>query len=112
MKCVALLQLVLQESRKMVPFPPSACGGGGGFGGDFMQVDLVLTWDEPEPGALGFIVERDEQAQRLAVSAHAGLSDHQVRAACAQLGDDGDHVYRAWREKVAGPMQTGLDPKF
>ena len=53
-----------------------------------------LVWTEPA----SFVVESADAG--LKVTAHAGLSDAHVRAACGALGEHSEMVYRAWQEHV------------
>jgi hypothetical protein len=60
-----------------------------------MQVCLTIDWlDEPA-------LEVDLRRDSINVTAHAGLSRGQVRAACAQLDDHGLDVFRAWQAAVS-----------
>lgn len=57
---------------------------------DSFHVVVDLVWTEPPT----LRVEARDDA--LHVTAHAGLSEAQVRRACAELDGDGDRVFRAW----------------
>ena len=59
-----------------------------------IPVTVRLVWSEPA----ALRVEAHEDG--LHVTAHAGLSEAQVRAACDQLDEHGDHVFRAWQGAV------------
>lgn len=55
-----------------------------------MSVQIHWEWSE-EPS---LVVDRN--ADGIIVRAHPGLSEAQVRQACAHLGDDGQMVLQAW----------------
>lgn len=59
-----------------------------------MKVTIALEWlDEPA-------LEVHQNADHLAVTAHAGLSAAQVQAACAHMDGHGDAVFAAWQAHV------------
>lgn len=61
-----------------------------------MEIIVRLEWlDEPT-----LDVQRNEE--RISVTAHPGLSQSQVRAACDQLDSHGDAVYAAWCARING----------
>jgi hypothetical protein len=59
-----------------------------------MDISIELEWLE-EPA---FDVRHG--VGQIAVTAHAGLSEHQVKAACDQIDEYGDAVFAAWRDRV------------
>lgn len=62
--------------------------------GDRIGIVVELTWDDPRE----LIV--DASGTDVMVRAHAGLSEPQVRAACSDLGADGDRILTEWRRTV------------
>jgi hypothetical protein len=56
-----------------------------------MNVQVKIDWlDEPA-------LELHHEPDAIAVTAHAGLSIGQVRAACAELDEHGPAVFQAWQ---------------
>jgi hypothetical protein len=66
-----------------------------------MQIQMSVDWlDEPA-------IEVTHHQDAIAVVAHAGLSRHQVEAACAELGEHGSAVFTAWQDVMTGEMPGG-----
>lgn len=61
------------------------------------NVSVELDW-LPEPAL--HIEPIGANSQELRVTAHAGLSHGQVKAACNAMGPQGSHVLDAWERHV------------
>lgn len=62
-----------------------------------VPVVVDLVWSEPPSLTV------EDLGDRLHVTAHAGLSEQQVRQACSGLDDHGEAVFEAWRGAVGHP---------
>lgn len=67
-----------------------------------MDVRVALQWSDGEPGLA--VSEGDEGVTAIV---DPRLSDHQVKAACAQLDGVGDAVFRQWQGLVGLTAEEG-----
>lgn len=66
-----------------------------------MEIRVQLDWlTEPS-------LQVHQHDDHVAVTAHAGLSQAQVRAACDQIDGHGDAIYAAWHNQVNGQQSAG-----
>ena len=68
-----------------------------------MDVRVALQWFDGEPS---LVAEEGPDGIRALVDPR--LSDNQVKAACAEIGADGDAVLHQWRSLVGLTPEAGL----
>lgn len=60
-----------------------------------MRIEVELAWADGDP-----MISVTEEDELVVVVADPRLSEAQVQAACAELDQAGDGVWRAWRARV------------